>query len=50
MGLSKKRECNELINKWEMTFQVSDDKDCNFPEFNSITNVGIEEFPKFTGD
>ena len=32
MGLSKKRECNELINKWEMTFQVSDDKDCNFLE------------------
>jgi len=32
LGLSKKREYDNLINKWKITFQVSNNKGCNFLE------------------
>jgi len=35
---SKKRECDDLINRWKMTFQASDDKGCNFLELLNNEN------------
>ena len=41
-NFSKKRECNDLINRWKMTFQASDDRGHNFLKLLDNENNPLE--------
>jgi len=41
MGIQSKNKCNDLLNKWKMKFQASDDKGRNFLELldNNLNTI-----------
>jgi len=41
-NLSKKNECDDLVNRWKMTFQVLDMKGKHFLDLNDNNNNTIE--------